>query len=99
MTGFYWGPDRPSHGEGLDAPSPDERDGRVVGTARLLGSKPVATQWCEQLTMQHVYDLLATCQRRGMQWREAALLPQQRLENGRLFVRLVVLEDQGSVYD
>lgn len=90
MTGFYWGPDGSSSAEGAE---------KSVGTARVLGERPVATQWCEQLTMQHVYDLLATCQRRGMQWRDAALLQEQRLENGRLWTRLVVLDDPGSVYD
>lgn len=90
MTGFYWGPDGSSSAEGTE---------KTVGTARVLGERPVATQWSEQLTMQHVYDLLATCQRRGMQWRDAALLQEQRLENGRLWTRLVVLDDSGSVYD
>lgn len=90
MTGFHWGPEGSSSAESVE---------KSVGTARVLGAKPVATQWCEQLRMQHVYDLLATCQRRGMEWRDAALLQEQRMENGRIWVRLVVIDDPGSVYD
>ena len=90
MSGFYWGPDGSSSTESSE---------KAVGTARVLGEKPVATQWCERLTMQHVYDLLATCQRRGMQWRDASVLQEQRQENGRIWVRLLVVDDPGSVYD
>lgn len=78
MTSFSWGP------EGV--PLQD----RAVGTARVLDA-PVATQWSAQLTMQHVYDLLATCQRRKMDWRNAAVVQQQRLLQGEIEYRFVVL--------
>jgi hypothetical protein len=64
---------------------------RAVGTARVLKDAPVATQWSSQLTMQHVYDLLATCQHRKMGWRDAAIIQQQRVIQGVIEYRLVVL--------
>jgi hypothetical protein len=77
VTSFSWGP------EGV--PVQDR-----VGTARVLDA-PVATQWSAQLTMQHVYDLIATCQRRKMQWRDAAVVQQQRVVQGDIEYRFVVL--------
>ena len=79
LTSFSWGPD--------GVPMQD----RAVGTARVLKDAPVATQWSSQLTMQHVYDLLATCQRRRMGWRDAAIIQQQRVIRGVIEYRLVVL--------
>ena len=79
MTSFSWGSD--------GVPVQD----RAVGTARVLKDAPVATQWSRQLTMQHVYDLLATCQRRKMDWRDAAVIQQQRISQGDTEYRFVVL--------
>ena len=79
MTSFSWGPD--------GVPMQD----RAVGTARVLKDVPVSTQWSSQLTMQHVYDLLATCQRRKMDWRDAAVVQQQRVIQGVIEYRFVVL--------
>lgn len=78
MTSFSWGP------EGVPL-----RD-RAVGTARVL-EPPVATQWSTQLTMQHLYDVLATCQRRKMNWRDAPIIQQQRVIQGDTEYRFVVL--------
>ena len=85
MTSFSWGQ------EGV--PLQD----RAVGTARVLTEPAVATQWSRQLTMQHVYDLLATCQRRKMDWRDAAVVQQQRLVQGEVEYRFVVLVDDEAV--
>lgn len=79
MTAFSWGPD------GVPASE------RAVGTARVIKDAPVATQWSVQLTMQHLYDLLATCQRRKTNWRDAAVIQQQRTIQGDTEYRLIVL--------
>lgn len=79
MSSFYWGPD--------GVPAAD----RAVGTARVLKDAPVASQWSVQLTMQHLYDVLATCQRRKMNWRDAPVIQQQRVIQGDTEYRFVVL--------